>query len=166
MNTKILCIVFLLGLISCGNNDKYINHIGYEEAAGFVQNPTISSEQYHSGSVSVKVNPDNQYGLTFKRRLGSVSSGKRSKIRIRSWVRSDSDLSSAKLVCAIDSGETNLFWSATDTKDIELKPGIWKEMKAEFEISKASGPDNTLVIYGLNTGKGSVWIDDISFTIE
>jgi hypothetical protein len=166
---RINCLLYtLIGLtlMSCNDESPKGVVLGYEEVAGFSDHPSISTEQYHSGSVSVKVNQDIPYGLTYKRKLRFIHSGQASRINISAWVRSDSDLASGKLICAIDSGSTNLFWNAIETKDIQLKPGAWSEMKVQFDISGKYNPEHTLVVYGMSTGQGNVWFDDINFTLE
>lgn len=156
----------ILILMACNNENKLNHHIGYEEAAGFIEHPSLSEEQYHSGSLSVKVSPSQIYGLTYKRRLGSVSTGTIKKIQLSAWLRSNNEKASAKLVCAIDGNGQTLVWNAIDSKENNLSPAQWTEVKASFDIAKAGQHENTLVIYLLNTGEGSMWVDDITFNIE
>jgi hypothetical protein len=169
--TKLLFSIFVLILASCSTKKESASLISitFDDISGFLDpnNPIIINTAIaHSGNTCAMVDKEHIYGPTFRRNLSLLPIQKIKKVKIKGWVRKDSDSANLKIVCSVSNGEANMYWNAIDTKSKNLKKGEWQEIEFENDISKANAPEYTLSVYPMNDDNDKILIDDLTIEFE
>ncbi len=168
---KLLISLFVLLFASCSSKKESASLISitFDDIAGFMEpnNPLIVNTTIaHSGNTCAMVDKEHVYGPTFRRNLSLLPIQKIKKVKIKGWVRKDSDSANLKIVCSVSKGDVNVYWNAIDTKSKNLKKGEWQEIEFENDISKANAPEFTLSVYPLNDDNEKILIDDLTIEFE
>jgi hypothetical protein len=163
--------VIILGVImlnSCSSNeDANSIQISYDDAAGFIEHPSIiTTQKAHSGNTCLQVSPDQVYGIVYKRKISALTSTKINKAKVHAWVRPEGNDAYLSLVCSIDKGAETAFWGSLQTKTLKLKNGEWSEINIDFDLGGFADPANVFNIYPMSDGKGVVMFDDLTINFE
>jgi hypothetical protein len=168
MNTRnflllaVVCILF----VSCSNNKSSDLLITFDDVAGYVQHPTLSTNQAHSGRLCVEVDTEHVYGVCYKAPFSLIAPGAFTTIHVSGWVKTASKQSAGNIVVGVDSVDQNIYWNAVDVNTFTPEPGKWTEINGSFDLKKVSKPGNIFVLYPMCTGKDKLWFDDLSVTFE
>jgi len=168
---KLLITLTAIVFASCSaknESDAFIL-VTFDDISGYLDpnNPgIINTTIAHSGNTCAMVDKDNFYGLTFRRKLSQLPIQNIKKVKVKAWVRKDTNAGNLKLVCSVTNGDANLFWNAIDTKSASLKKGEWQEIQFENDISKSNSPELTLSIYPMNDDQDKILIDDLTIEFE
>ena len=160
------CIGLSIFLFSCSDDSTKGIEISYEDVAGYVSNPTLVSEDAHSGRMCLKMDGDHHDGIVYKRKLSDISYLPVKEIIVSAWVKSSSGSETkATLVCALDSADKNVFWNGTDIAKYITSANDWYQMTVTVGLPNFAKQDYKLVIYPMNERKEPVWFDDLSITV-
>jgi len=168
-----LCFITLLGL-SCKKDkkvktDSLHSFNDLESLDGWVQIPTLSNEKAHSGLCSSKMDINNPYSISFRKKLSSLSSKQLKRVEINAWVLITDPSAKGIMVCCIDSipGATPMIYL---TKTIDYKSediNKWIKVTGEFYLPKNLNPDNSLLSYLWNTSpQGVIFADDFELNLS
>ncbi len=162
-----LCASIIFLICSCSGSKTPDVLLSYDEVAGFMQHPTLVTNQSHSGKTSVCVSPEQIYGICFKKQLNAISNFSPNKVIISVWVYTENNQSEGNLVVALDdASDKNVYWNALYSKSANIEPGKWTKISSTMDIKKVNNPSNKIVIYALNNGKSKIWFDDVTVDFE
>jgi hypothetical protein len=141
----------------------------FDDLSPYVKNNnTLVKEAAKSGHYCLRVDSTSVFGLTFRQKIGDISSKSVTKVKLSAWVKCKNiDFFTGKLVCSVESPEgKGLSWEGYDLLNTVSNPDKWTEVTTEFDISKYNNVNNVLVIYPINSGGSDYLFDDLSISIE
>ncbi|MDO7884703.1 carbohydrate binding domain-containing protein [Hymenobacter cheonanensis] len=180
MNYLLLALLGATALSACSRDaaefpaPNALMHNDFESAAGWVADATsLSTEQAHSGKVSLKVDPTHPYSLTYYSLLGQLSEGHIRGVRVEAWAYAPSHAASANVRLSIGLNDApggqlmlgdGIPFSTAVTED-----GKWVKVSKDFIFPPKANYSSQLVMYlwnggGTGNGAGPAYLDDIQLT--
>jgi hypothetical protein len=134
-----------------------------EANLGWGNESQITDSEAYAGSRSARMTPDDQYGLTYKQAVGSLSLTP-DAIRISGWFKSDSWSSDLSIVCSVeDSTGASYYW-----KKYPLRPQFdgdnWSWCTALFRCGTLRDSTDQIGIYPMKSDGSTVFIDDLEIS--
>lgn len=130
------------------------------------QSDLLSREQAHSGTYSIKVDPQHEYSLTYRAALGALHDTRISKMKVSAWVFVPDAQAQATLVVAIagqGAKPENLLWEGiTLQQEVAGEYGRWVKISRKLTLPAEADATNQLSIYLWRTGGDkAVFLDDV-----
>jgi hypothetical protein len=148
------------------DRDKGAFYFTLEELPYWSHEGNIDLFNGRNESACIKVDDSHEFTPTFKIPLSSTSVLNPKRVVVKGWFMVKDLKSTAKLVTCIHHNGENIFWNAASTESIALKTEVWTKIEAVLEITKPVAPEAQVVIYGLRTGSGVVFFDDLEINLE
>jgi hypothetical protein len=147
-------------------------HNDFESAAGWVADATsLSTEQAHSGKISLKVDPAHPYSLTYYSLLGKLSEVQIRGVHVEAWAYAPSHTASANVRLSIGlndvAGGQMILGDGIPFSTQVTEDGKWVKVSKDFVFPPKANYTSQLVIYlwnGGGTGSGPAYLDDIQLT--
>jgi hypothetical protein len=167
----ILTVTVLLFCFSCGKSSytegKYFYN--FDDLSPYIKNnSTLVKEAAKSGEYCLRVDSATTYGLTFRQRIGDLTSSAVNNVKLNAWVKCRQiDFLTGRLVCSVESPDGKcLYWEGQDLIYTVYEANKWTEITAQFDISKFNNVNNILVIYPLNPKGSDYLFDDLSVSVQ
>lgn len=149
-------------------------HNDFESIVGWVPDATtISKEQAHSGSFSLKVDPAHPYSLTYYSLLGQLSPSRIRGVRVDAWAYTPAPSASANVRLSIglnDAPGGKLLMGEGIAYGTQVRDaGKWVKISKEVIFPPGVNYSSQLVIYLWNggspgVGSGPAYLDDLQLT--
>lgn len=164
----------VFGLLGCDSratvDENTLMHTDFESLMGWLpdtQTALLGREQAHSGTYSLKVDPQHPYSLTYRAVLGTLHDTRIRKIRLSAWVFVPDAQAQATLVVTInDRSEQpkDVFWNGTVLQEaVAGQYGRWVEISKELELPEEANSSHELTVYLWRTGgDNAVFLDDLT----
>jgi hypothetical protein len=172
---KIACLGFLaFSIVSCSDNknevekdDKTIMFNNFEMIDGWVNNPSLTNEQAHSGKYSIKVDPNIEFSMTYQKPLGQITTKRPKKIELSGWVYTASEKGSAVIGLTInDESGKEVFGSGINLEEDLKDYKEWTLLKKEIELPGIVQPINNLKVFIWRKGATEpVYLDDLQVRV-
>lgn len=165
-------------LASCsGDNNttvkgKLVTSNDFEAVLGWggSADPSISMEQAHSGTSSVKVGPQNEYSLTYTQALGKMSPAKIKNITVSAWIWLGSESAPSSIVLSIDRSallNTPVYYGNIELAKEVKKARSWQLVTKTFTLPDSIQATNQLKCYLWRAGSNeNVHADDLTLSVE
>jgi Ca2+/Na+ antiporter len=128
------------------------------------QHTEFSYEVSYSGLKSGVLNPESEYGLTYKSKSLDVLKDESMTMLFSSYFLK-SELNNCDIVVTIvEEGELT-YYKTYNLKKLLLKKGEWEELNLVFQLPKVNKSDYEFSLYVHNTGNNKLYIDDFSFKL-
>lgn len=124
-----------------------------------------TQEQFYSGSTSLLMKPEQEYGPTIRKHAGEMGLLKESTMMFSCKAKSDTTIVDLKLVVQVQRGEESVLWRGLDLHPWQQQPGQWFSTYGGYKIQEALHPDDVVSIYFYNPRKEKVWLDDVRFEV-
>lgn len=150
-----------------------VMHNDFESVIGWAPDAsTISKEQAHSGSYSLKVDIAHPYSLTYYSLLGQLSPTRIRGVNVEAWVYTPNLANSANVQLSIGLNDApgGKMLASEKISFAELKDSNkWAKVSKEFIFPLAANYSSQMVIYLWNgssngTNRGPAYLDDIKLT--
>jgi hypothetical protein len=150
-----------------------VMHNDFESVLGWTPDAsTISKEQAHSGSCSLKADATHAYSLTYYSLLGQLSPTRIRGVRVEGWAYTPNLANSANVQLSIGLNEApgGKMLASEKIPFSELKDANkWVKVSKDFIFPLAANYSSQLVIYMWNGGSngsssGPAYLDDIQLT--
>lgn len=135
-----------------------------EQEQGWGNEQQFTDMQRYSGQRSALMSADDQYGITFRKKVAEVPSF--NIIRISGWVRSNRWSSDVSFVCSIeDSTNAGYYW-----KKYPLRPQFdgtneWSWVTAVYKCGAPRDSTDNIVIYPMKSDGSKVYVDDLEISL-
>lgn len=180
MNYRLLALAGAAALTACSrDNAKFpaqdaLMHNDFESAAGWVADATsLSTEQAHSGKVSLKVDGAHPYSLTYYSLLGQLSEVHIRGVHVEAWAYAPNHAASANARLSIGlnnaPGGQMMLGDGIPFSTEVTEDGKWVKVSKDFIFPPKANYSWQLVIYLWNggataPGTGAAYLDDIQLT--
>ena len=122
---------------------------------------TFSTENFHSGRYSNKLNPQNQYSLTFRYKYENLSKNQIKSVVISVWAYFLTNKYEKKyFVVVVDSSDKKLLWESIDMKEFVKSPKTWTKIEKEIIFPRKFNSNSIIGIYGWNNSDDTILLDD------
>lgn len=164
---KLLLLSCLIIISSCGSK----NEVGdfqytFDDLAGFVKdNPTLIKTNAHTGIYCIKADTAFVYSITFKMKLGEMSSKEIKQIKLSGWCRHANTDADGRLVLSIDSPEKTVYNESAAFKDFIKSNNEWTSFEKTFDVKSINKKDFMCNIFLMNNGKSAAFLDDMDIKL-
>lgn len=163
----------LLGAASCSSDKKetpanLVSRNDFESFDGWGPTTTsLSNAKAHSGSFSVKVDPEIEYSVGYRNTFVRASSTKISKLHVSGWVLMTGPKAKAVIVVQVNDPATGaqVYWQAADVKAEVKTLNHWTQIDKDFELPATITPAQELRVYMWRTSPDdTTYLDDLEIT--
>lgn len=169
-----LAFLTVLGLVAAAGcskpetvatDGKQLTFNDFEAVAGWIPNTeTISRERAHSGSYSVKVGPENEFGMGYRMVLEKIIDHRPHKIRVEGWGYMTDITSTANLGFQIfdEAAGKEIFGDGIPYADAVHTPGKWIKISKDIVLPNTVTGNQQLRVFLWRAGATTpAYIDDL-----
>jgi len=122
----------------------------------------VSTENFHSGRYSNKLDAQNPYSVTFKRKYSDISNSQIKFVKISAWVYflTNNYVGKALVVEIVDQAGQKLLWEGIDMKEFVKSPKQWIKIEKVIKLDKKYEPNSIFGIYAWNNSNDGILLDD------
>ncbi len=132
---------------------------------------SFDSSIYYSGKRSIKLNPTNKYGVTYRTTVKQLFKDNYGCVNISAWIYSKTDFN-AQFVMDIGQPTGKRDWQAKllqkyiipEKANANTKKEGWHQIFVTFQIPETAYPDDEVKLHFWNPGNNSFYIDN--FTVS
>ena len=168
MKNLLIFIPIIILFFSCNSNnkepinDKLTFTNDCESSDGWENiSRAFSTENFHSGRYSNKLNPQNPYSLTFRYKYGDLSKKQIKSVVVSVWAYFLTNKFEGKsFVVVVDSSDQKLIWAGIDMKEFVKSPRTWTKIEKEICFPRKYEPNSIFSIYAWNNSEDAILVDD------
>ena len=140
----------------------------FDSLAGWVPDPsTLTKEQAHSGSYSLKVDKNHEFSLSYSAILGQLTETRLRGIKMTSWVYMPNKEATAKMGFILKdvTGGKDILSDGIELKDQVKEYSKWVQVSKDINFPASASYSSQIVIFLWRAGAtGPAYIDDIQLT--
>jgi hypothetical protein len=134
-----------------------------ETEKGWGNEQQLTNTEANSGKQSALLASNENYGLTFRKEVGSSQP---ELIRVSAWVRSSSCFSNVSFVCALeDTDGNNYFWANRPLRPQFAGRNEWSWVTALFRCGTPKDSTDQLVVYPMKSDHSTIYMDDLEISL-
>lgn len=120
----------------------------------------------HSGKFACKTSKDFEYTYYFSEKFKNIKDKLPVSVSYHGWVYSTVAKPNFAILCTVKNDTNNLQWSAYPLDQLISHENEWIEFTADFYFTQPLKPDYQFYLGGWNQSKQSVYLDDLTITLN
>lgn len=149
---------------AASNANQVLFTTSFENLEGWIaDNPSLTQERAHTGNYSIKIDPSQEFSMTYTNQLYRLSPKRFNKVRLTAWGFLTAPGAAALVFQIVRPDQTNAFYEKVDISQVNS----WEQVSKVLTMPPVLDPADQVRIYlWRGTATAPAYLDDLQLSVE